>query len=70
MIKTFSVLFLILEGIPEGVGSKGLETHSNKLRFTVSLPKKVADLFEKKMWRDFVSIEVEIKNLNHITRLT
>ena len=41
MIKTFSVLFLILEG------SKALETHSKKLRPTVSLPRNVTDPFEK-----------------------
>ena len=47
MIKTSSVLFLVLGGIPEGGRSKGLETHSNKLRPTVSLPRKVVDTFEK-----------------------
>ena len=40
MIKTFSVLFLILEG------SKALETHSKNLRPTVSLPRNVTDPFE------------------------
>ena len=39
------VFFFILKGIPDGEGSKGLETNSKKLRPIVSLPRKVADQF-------------------------
>ena len=42
-------LLLILEGVTESGGSKGLKTYSNKLRPTVTYQKTVADIFDKKL---------------------
>ena len=49
MNKTFSKWFIFDIGESlRGWGSKALETHSKKLRPKVSLPRKVAEPFEKK----------------------
>ena len=48
MIKIFKKCFIFhIGGFPEGMESKGLDTHSIKLRPMVILPRKVADPFEK-----------------------